>query len=240
MAALNLRSLVYLSYLLIIIQNITVLVKSSSPSSDEEELDEKTKEALEAQAGMNTPGPGEIVTALYLSKIIPDMLDRAPNITVNITWPGGAEAKLGNKLSPKEITEPPQSVTWADNNLKPTSSEDHYFTLLFTGPDHPSKINPEQREFLFWHQVNIHGYSQVSHDSLVAYLAPKPANGTGKHRYVLCIYRQPSKLDFDEPAINETDYEDRWRIHWDTRHFAKKYNLGDPYAVNFFYSEFQG
>ncbi|XP_018912218.2 putative odorant-binding protein A5 isoform X4 [Bemisia tabaci] len=59
---------------------------------------------------------------------------------------------------------------------------------------------------------------------------------TGFHRYTFIVFKQPEaeKLSFDEPKLNYSEYG---RAHFNTRKFAKKYNLGDPEALNFFLAE---
>ncbi|ODM88163.1 Phosphatidylethanolamine-binding protein 1 [Orchesella cincta] len=56
--------------------------------------------------------------------------------------------------------------------------------------------------------------------------------GTGLHRYIFLIYEQPEKLTFDEKRLTNRSGDGRGKFS--IRNFAKKYNLGQPIAGNFY------
>ncbi|XP_072158062.1 protein D1 isoform X2 [Bemisia tabaci] len=59
---------------------------------------------------------------------------------------------------------------------------------------------------------------------------------TGIHRYVFTVYEQPDvKPEWREPIIHK--YDDKHRLNFSNQKFAKKYNLGDAYAANYFTSQ---
>nr|XP_018897294.1 PREDICTED: uncharacterized protein LOC109030668 isoform X2 [Bemisia tabaci] len=58
----------------------------------------------------------------------------------------------------------------------------------------------------------------------------------GLHRVLHVLYRQPKKLQFDEPRLDENRNNSR-RQNFVVRKFTKKYNLGQPHAINFFFVE---
>lgn len=83
---------------------------------------------------------------------------------------------------------------------------------------------------------NIPGTKVESGETLSSYVGSNPGQGTGLHRYVFLIYRQTSKLTFDEKRLtNLSSREDRrcFRIS----KFAEKYQLGNPVAGNFYLAE---
>jgi hypothetical protein len=58
----------------------------------------------------------------------------------------------------------------------------------------------------------------------------------GFHRYVLLLFKQPGRVDFSkEPRLSNCSGEGRGKQH--IAEFAKKYNLGDPVAGNFYLAE---
>lgn len=60
--------------------------------------------------------------------------------------------------------------------------------------------------------------------------------GTGLHRYVFLVYRQPGKLVFDEKRLTNKSVDGR--ASFKISKFAEKYNLGNPIAGNFYLAEF--
>lgn len=71
---------------------------------------------------------------------------------------------------------------------------------------------------------------------LSAYIGSGPPEGTGLHRYVFLLYKQPGKLTFDEPRLTNRSGEKR--ACFSIRKFAQKYKLGDPIAGNMYQAEF--
>ncbi len=63
------------------------------------------------------------------------------------------------------------------------------------------------------------------------YTGPHPLDGTFFHRYVFVVFEQPGEYPIN---FTETD----GRSNFDLRKFAAKYRLGEPVAVNFFFSIF--
>ncbi|GBP10466.1 Phosphatidylethanolamine-binding protein 1 [Eumeta japonica] len=83
---------------------------------------------------------------------------------------------------------------------------------------------------------NVPGCKVDSGEILSDYIGSGPPPGTGLHRYVFLVYKQPSKLSFDEKRLpnNSGDGRGGFKI----AAFAKKYNLGSPIAGNFYQAEF--
>ncbi|KOB66487.1 Phosphatidylethanolamine binding protein isoform 2, partial [Operophtera brumata] len=87
-----------------------------------------------------------------------------------------------------------------------------------------------------WLVGNIPGTSVAEGDVLSAYVGSGPPPGTGLHRYVFLVYKQPGKLNFDEPRLTNTSGANRGKFSISA--FAKKYNLGDPIAGNFYQAQY--
>lgn len=58
--------------------------------------------------------------------------------------------------------------------------------------------------------------------------------GTGLHRYVFLVYKQPGPLEFDEPRL---PFSGENRGGFSIAKFADKYKLGDPIAGNLYQAE---
>lgn len=59
---------------------------------------------------------------------------------------------------------------------------------------------------------------------------------TGLHRYVFLVYKQPGKLQFDEPRLTNRSADNRGCFKIET--FAAKYKLGAPISGNFYQAEY--
>lgn len=68
------------------------------------------------------------------------------------------------------------------------------------------------------------------------YIGAGPPKGTGLHRYVFLLYKQPSKLTFEERHLSNRSGEHRAKFS--IRNFAAKYNLGNPIAGNMYQAEY--
>ncbi|CAH0402843.1 unnamed protein product [Chilo suppressalis] len=71
-------------------------------------------------------------------------------------------------------------------------------------PDAPSRQYPKLREFRHWLVGNIPGGNASAGETLSAYVSPVPPPNTGLHRYVYLVYKQPSRLNFDESRLTNT------------------------------------
>lgn len=64
--------------------------------------------------------------------------------------------------------------------------------------DGPEKI---YREWHHWLVVNIPGNNVSEGEVLSGYIGSGPPQGTGIHRYVYILYKQPGKLQFNEKRL---------------------------------------
>ncbi|RXG52086.1 Protein D2 [Armadillidium vulgare] len=110
----------------------------------------------------------------------------------------------------------------------------NYYTLMMVDPDAPSRANPKFREWQHWLVGNIPGSDASQGEILTAYAGSTPPKGTGLHRYVLLVYKQPGKLTFDEEKLSSTS--GKGRGNFSAKKFAAKYKL-DLIAGNFFQAQ---
>lgn len=111
-----------------------------------------------------------------------------------------------------------------------------FYTLLMTDPDAPSREEPKLREWHHWIVGNIPGNDVAKGEVLSAYVGAGPPKGTGLHRYVFLVFKQPKKLTFDEPRLTNTSGKGREKFN--TKKFIEKYDLGVPVAGNFFQAQY--
>lgn len=104
-----------------------------------------------------------------------------------------------------------------------------------TDPDAPSRKNGTLREFQHWLVVNIPGDNIVKGDTLTEYVPSAPPVNTGFHRYIFLVFKQNSKLLFNESYKSNMNGD---RGNFSTRVFKNKYRLNDPFTGNFFLARY--
>ncbi|KAF9798322.1 hypothetical protein SFRURICE_009687 [Spodoptera frugiperda] len=147
---------------------------------------------------------------------------------LRVKFPSGAEVNNGNVLTPTLVKDLP-SLSWKAN-------PDSFYTVANVDPDVPSHADPSQGQVVHWLAGNVPGDEILAGDQLMEYFGAGPGKDSGLHRYVLLVYQQPAKLDFDEPRMSNLTAENRY--YFSIADFAKKYNLGDPIAGNFYRAEY--
>ena len=178
---------------------------------------------------VQTVRAGRLLTAVNAHQVVPDVIDQPPPFTAEVKYSSGMLMMMGAELTPTQVKDIPDFVIWPHDFLEP----DTYYTLCLTDPDAPSREEPKFREFLHWLIVNIPASGQLSSgQTLVEYVGSGPPQGTGLHRYVLLVYRQPDGLiSYDEKHVSNRSREGRRSFQ--IRAFAEKYKLGQPVAGNF-------
>jgi len=155
--------------------------------------------------------------------LTPDVVGKAPSMTIEVKYPSGVEVNNGNELTPTQVKDEP-SVNW-------TSEANQIYTLVMTDPDVPEAAAPQVKH---WLVVNIPGSDVSKGEVLASYVGSGPPKGTGLHRYIFLVYKQSSKLSADaEKAVGRMG-----RLKWVVKDFAKKYNLGEPVAGNFYRAQY--
>ncbi|GLV45036.1 uncharacterized protein CBL_14391 [Carabus blaptoides fortunei] len=159
--------------------------------------------------------------------VVPDVIEKAPEEILQVEYDNGVKVELGNELTPTQVKSPP-TVSW---NANP----DTFYTLCMTDPDAPSRKDPEFREWHHWLVGNIPGNKVESGEILSAYIGSGPPPGTGLHRYVFLVYKQPAKIDFKVDRLTNTSSEKR--ALFSIRKFAFRHKLGHPIAANFYHAQ---
>ncbi|XP_012161885.1 protein D2 isoform X2 [Ceratitis capitata] len=159
-------------------------------------------------------------------KVVPDVIPVAPREFLKINYKG-VTAENGIELTPTQVAAQP-TIEW-------NAESEAFYTLIMTDPDAPSRKDPKFREFHHWLVANIPGGNVNNGDVLTAYVGSGPPQGTGLHRYVFLIYKQPAKIRFQEPRIPKNSSQNRPNFRSAT--FAKKYKLGNPIAGNFYQAQ---
>ncbi|KAF5283754.1 hypothetical protein FQR65_LT02648 [Abscondita terminalis] len=167
-------------------------------------------------------------TAMLKDCIVPDVIDEAPVDLATIKYSSGVEVSCGNRLTPKDVCDCP-SITWC-------SEVTNYYTVCMTDPDAPSRRNPKFREWHHWLLVNIPGNLVNLGETLSEYIGSAPPYGTGLHRYVFLVYKQPMKMAFDEERLSNKS--SRNRAQFRIKKFAEKYKFGNPVAGNYFKAKY--
>jgi phosphatidylethanolamine-binding protein (PEBP) family uncharacterized protein len=156
--------------------------------------------------------------ALKKHEIIPEVVDSfVPSTSLEISFPKGI-VKEGEEFSPSDVAKEPKVIWKADS--------DTFYTLIKCDPDAPSRQNPKYREWRHWVVMNIPGNSLSKGDVVTSYAGAGPPKGTGFHRYVFLLFKQPGKLT--PPSLSEN------RGSWKVREFASQCKLGNPIAAAFY------
>lgn len=104
---------------------------------------------------------------------------------------------MGKELTPTQVKDKPQ-VTW-------DAEKGVYYTLLMIDPDAPSRENHPFREVRHWLVVNILETAIDSGNEVSAYRGSGPPKGTGLHRYIFLVFKQPNgRIEHDEPHTPST------------------------------------
>nr|XP_018915314.1 PREDICTED: uncharacterized protein LOC109042841 isoform X2 [Bemisia tabaci] len=112
--------------------------------------------------------------------------------------------ELGNVLDPNNLDWYPYLSNWPCDNTS-------LYTFVMTDPDSPSKYKPKMREWQHWLVGNIHVAVEegdflpdvFESDMMSKYIPPYPKKGTGFHRIVFLVYKQPmGRIEFKEKLLS--------------------------------------
>jgi len=141
---------------------------------------------------------------------------------------GSIDLTPGLVLTPTQVKDPP-NVSWA-------AEPDAFYLVLMMDLDVYSRAEPALREFDHWRVGNIPGSDVSKGEVLSGYIGAGPPVGTGFHRYVFLLFKQPGKLTFDEPRLSNRSGDGR--ANQQIIKFAEKYGLGNPIAGNYYQAEY--
>lgn len=166
------------------------------------------------------------MSSLERDGVIPDVIDScAKSANLKVTYgPTVIDGQTIPKLTPTQVQNPPE-VTWK-------ADEGALYTLVMTDPDAPSRADPKFREWRHWTVVNIPGMNINAGHLAAVYVGAGPPKGTGYHRYVFLLYKQPSTINVEH--VVHIQLTGKGRGGFKVREFAKKHGLGEPIdAVHF-------
>jgi len=134
--------------------------------------------------------------------IIPDVISTCPQETLTVVYSssgngGAAVVTISGTMNGNDVASAPAVV------FAPQASSTYYYTTLLIAPDEPSVQFPTNRNTLLGVNANARLSSTVSlndylHPELSGswifpYTGPKPAAGTGSHRYAFLTYRHKTE-----------------------------------------------
>lgn len=158
-------------------------------------------------------------------QIVPDVVAKAPGSQLDVLFDCGS-IDLGNTFTALQVRNRP-TVSW--KNAKPNE----LYTLIMTDPGAIEGRNPNDKEWHHWIVGNIPGNDVDKGDILTSFFPSGPPKDSGVHRYVFLLYKQSGKLDFKN-QIKLGAYQIDGRSPFSTFDFAKKHNLGEAVAGNFY------
>lgn len=174
----------------------------------------------------------EIVPNMFPST---DKIDSGDGLSMEIIYPNNVTVMFESKLTPSLVKhEPSIQLKVKDlNKYQPG----HYFTMILSDPDAPSRRDPRNREWLHWIKANMKinedGSVSMKEVSNVAdYMGSMPPKGTGYHRYVFSLFYHTGKLvhlpEHHWGPSNES------RAGFLALNFAKNHHMHGPVAIGCF------
>lgn len=148
---------------------------------------------------------------------------------LQISYENDLNVNNGNELTPAQVKSTP-TITWS-------SEPGALYTLLMVDPDAPSARKPIFREISHWMVVNIPGNRVSEGETLIDYIGSGPPSGSGTHRYLFLLYKQTDRLDTTTMPRSSSTSRDH-RLFFSHRPFARRHNLNEPVAANFFIAQF--
>lgn len=133
-------------------------------------------------------------------------------IIFQVSYPSGVTVDLGKELTPTQVKDEP-NVSWE-------AEKDAYYTLLMTDPDAPSRADHPFREVRHWLVMNIPESAVEKGDAIFEYRGSGAPKGTGLHRYIFLVYKQPNgRIEHDEPHVSN-----RYNFHLQDICFSNIYS----------------
>jgi len=158
------------------------------------------------------------------SKIVPDVVDSAPESICEVTY-GKQKLKPGDELTPKLVNTNLPKVSWNANSA-------NYYTLMLTDPDAPSRKEPTYREWIHWIVTNIPGNDVSKGETLMTYIGSAPPPETGLHRYVFLVWQQKEMKN--KWTVEKIGYSGDKRGKFSARKFATENGLTKLVAGNYY------
>lgn len=193
--------------------------------------------------------------SLTTHKIIPDVVqDKSfkPQGLLAVEYSAAAPVAMGNTLTVEETQSKPKFHFTLDPKSEFKIRDADLFTLVMTDPDAPSRTDKKWSEFCHYVAADIRLATETSRSTssavpdfiaselsggktLVDYHPPGPPKGTGKHRYVFLLYKQPG----DSSAFTKIADRPNWGFGSPATgvHKWASENHLELVAANFFFAE---
>ncbi|KAL5285483.1 PEBP1.2 family protein [Megaselia abdita] len=166
-----------------------------------------------------------ITKSFLRSRIVPDIINKAPTKIADVTFSSGVKALIGNVLTPTLVRYKPQ-ITWS-------VEKGALYTLLMTDADGPPKPDGSTGEVRHWWVVNIPENNINQGQTVHEYIGSAPDPGS-YHRYVFLIFKQSERINTKEYVADNTSTSQEGRLTSTTRDLIQRYNLGNPVYGNFY------
>ncbi|KAK3595327.1 hypothetical protein CHS0354_004482 [Potamilus streckersoni] len=162
--------------------------------------------------------------------VVPEVINEVPPKLLQVQY-GSIDVLPGMILTPAWVKDPP--------TVEYQGEDGAYYTLIMLDPDAPSRMNPVSREWQHWLVTNIPGSDIKQGQENTEYVGAGPPKGTGLHRYVFLLYKQPQgKMKFKGlPKL--TNHSGMGRAGYNVQRFIATYGLeGNLVAGNFFKAKY--
>ncbi|XP_054157801.1 protein D1-like [Oppia nitens] len=156
-----------------------------------------------------------------MDKTIPDVISTLPTNVIKVNYPSGVSVNLGNELTPLQVKDEP-TLEWS-------TETGALYTVIMLDPD----VAEDIRAIKHWLIVNVPDNDLSKGELLAPYVGSRPPQDSGLHRYIFLVYKQlAGHLYHTEVPLKPNDRLGRRKFS--AKQFAKRYNLGEPYAGNLF------
>ncbi|KAF5273324.1 hypothetical protein FQR65_LT04746 [Abscondita terminalis] len=155
----------------------------------------------------------------------------APQVYLDISYNVSDDTQLpvcyGNIIKPYRAKDKPEVNYDAEDGT--------LWTLMLTNPD--GHLTNSESEYVHWFVGNIPRNEVENGETLMDYLQPFPARGTGLHRHIFILYKQDEKIDYSafhkpSPCYNLSERT------FSTLEFYRKYqDVITPAGLAFFQSQ---
>lgn len=142
-----------------------------------------------------TSAENDVTRAFMANGISPKYVTIAPDSLLDVNFPSGVSAHLGNELTPTQVKDQP-ALSW------PVDSADSLYTFVMTDLDPLGMATRLLVEGRHWLVGNIPGTNIDKGETIDEFFSSGPPIGSGFHRYVQIVYKQPGRLVFDEPRLS--------------------------------------
>jgi phosphatidylethanolamine-binding protein (PEBP) family uncharacterized protein len=173
------------------------------------------------------------------SGLVPELLPSFnPSALMTVTFPGVGPISPGQNLSMQQTATAPGVTITPANSSVPTTGN---FTLMMVD-SFPYGRNESNNQILHWLAdfATLQSGSSPSPSLNVStdgglvvtnYVSPAPPVGSGPHRYVILLFRQPPSFS---PPANLSSANVGIDLYFHLRDYISSSNLGQPIAGMFF------